>query len=91
MDFQALNGAGGGTAYEIKKGKRVGRLLGAGYWFRAPEFWKNLLHVGGPESAENVGISELKGEPLQSSVHTVRAVPAVVQNVAIANLLGKTS
>jgi TldD protein len=89
-DFQCLNGLGlSSTAYEVKGGKRVARLMGGhsgiGVLFRSPEFWKNVLALGGPESAEFVGLigRSQKGEPAQSTDYSVSVVPAVVKQLAV--------
>src|ERR1041385_2328644 len=64
MDFQAGTGMGIGATYEVKGGKRVAIIGGAGFLFRASELWKGLLALGVPEAARRYGlVSDLKGEP----------------------------
>lgn len=83
MDFQHLNGQMRALMLEIKGGKPVAVLNGAGALFRAPEFWKSLMAVGGPASVLRVGKSATKGEPAQATVHSVSAPPAVVKQLTI--------
>jgi predicted Zn-dependent protease len=84
LDFQCLNGAGRGRphgVYEVKDGKRVARLGGVGFLFRAPELWKGLLALGGPASRRPFARRREKGEPEQETWHTVTTVPGVVKQV----------
>jgi hypothetical protein len=83
MDHQRLSGMGFMIrACEVKKGKRVSRVIGADrFLFRAPELWKNLLAVGGTKSAAWFGGRSEKGEPSQSMPFSVSAVPALVKDI----------
>lgn len=87
MDFQHLNGLGGpnsqGVCYKIKQGKKVALIQNAAFLFRAPELWKGLLALGGPSSQEMLASVRVKGEPEQTMVSTVSAVPATVKQVTI--------
>ena len=91
VDFQHLNGSGRlyyegarmGSTYEVKRGKRVARIVGAGILFRAPEFWKALLRLGGPASARRHGFVDVKGEPAQNSCHSLTAPPALFKQVTV--------
>jgi TldD protein len=87
MDFQCRNGVLSaqyqGVFYQVKQGKRVARLKNADILFNSPEFWKNLIELGGAASVVHVPGSESKGSPEQSTMHTIRAVPAVIKNVAV--------
>ena len=89
LDFQGLNGLGLGKFYEVKDGKRVARLVGAGLLFRAPELWKALRALGGPESLQRYGLRATKGEPPQSAYHSVTAPPAVFEQLTIIDALRK--
>jgi TldD protein len=90
MDFQALNGLGTGSRiYEVKNGKRVARIVGAGLLFRAPELWKGLKAVGGPDSLGRYGFPSLKGEPQQRTYHSVTAPPAVFEQFTVIDVLRK--
>jgi TldD protein len=89
MDFQQLNGLAMGKAYEVKDGKRVALLGGAGTLFRAPELWKGLTKLGGPESAQRFGMTVEKGEPPQKAYHSVTAVPGIVKDVTIVDVMRK--
>jgi TldD protein len=85
IDFQCLNGLGllGGVT-EVRQGKRIARIDGAGLLFRSPEFWKNLEALGGPKSAHLLGgFSSNKGDPNQQTGYSVSAVPARVKQQAI--------
>ncbi|MBX6330973.1 MAG: TldD/PmbA family protein [Gemmatimonadaceae bacterium] len=84
MDFQHLNGLGaGGRVYEVKRGKRVAMIAGAGFLFRAPELWKGLRAVGGRASVRRVGMASMKGEPGQQSVASVTAPPTVFAQLTV--------
>jgi TldD protein len=81
MDMQQLSGIGFGRCYEIKHGKRVSRVANAGVLFRTPELWKNITAIGSDKSAERWGIAVTKGEPAQTSYHSVTAVPMVIKEM----------
>jgi TldD protein len=89
MDFQKLNGLGTGRAYEIKGGKRVAVIGGAGVLARAPELWKALLAVGGRASARRIGLMSEKGEPTQRHVASVTAPPAIFKQLTVIDPLRK--
>lgn len=90
IDFQGLNGFGGGDrVYEVKGGKRVARIVGAGFLFRAPELWKNLKALGGPNSVERFGLQTVKGQPTQTAFHSVTAPPALFTGVTVVDALRK--
>jgi TldD protein len=80
-DFQNLNGIGMGRIYEVKDGKRVARMAGAGLLFRGPELWRGLLALGGSESLRRFGWDASKGEPAQKTYHTVTAPPAAFKQL----------
>jgi TldD protein len=84
LDQQKLNGEGlPEMMYRVKKGKIVGTISGAGYIFRSPDLWKNLISLGGERSAAWKGITAAKGQPQQSTVHSVRAVAAHFKNLRV--------
>lgn len=87
-DFQVLNGAGQGSiTYEIVDGKLGSAIGGAQYLFRAPDFWKNLVAVGGPGSAQQFAFGRYRtGGRIQ---HTVSAVHAKVTGVAVTDVMRK--
>jgi TldD protein len=92
MDFQSLNGLGRGRDnffYEVKKGKRVALLSNAGVLFRAPELWKGVLTLGGAASARRFGMAANKGEPAQTSYHSVTTVPALFRQLTVIDALRK--
>ncbi len=82
LDFQQLNGFGNGNFYEVVNGKRVARIAGAGIMFRSPEFWKGVRGIGGAASLLSFGRGGSKGEPPQSSRHTVSAVPLLHEGLS---------
>jgi TldD protein len=83
-DFQHLNGESrSGRFYEIKRGKRVAHLTGAGMLFRAPGLWKSLAALGGPKSLEWRSATMPKGEPARDSAFSIGAVPARFKEVTI--------
>lgn len=84
MDQQQLNGQGmGEMVYRIRKGKLAGTVSSTAYLFRAPEFWKNLVALGGVSTAGTRGMTVKKGQPQQETVHSVRAVAAHFKNVPV--------
>jgi predicted Zn-dependent protease len=84
LDQQKLNGEGmAEMMYRVKKGKIVGTIRGAGYIFRSPDLWKNLIALGGERSAAWKGITAEKGQPQQDTVHSVRAVAAHFKNLRV--------
>jgi TldD protein len=89
MDFQHLNGIGGGRTYEVKRGKRTAVIAGAGLLFRAPELWKSLLRVGGAAAARRYGMIAEKGEPAEATYHSVTAPPAVFKQLTVIDPLRK--
>jgi TldD protein len=89
MDFQHLDGLGMGRTYEVKRGKRVARIAGAAFLFRAPELWKGLLTLGGTASARRYGLSASKGEPMQQSYASMTAPPAVFKALTVIDPLRK--
>jgi TldD protein len=100
-DFQCrtgkIAGISGGTIYQIRNGKRVAQLGNAGVLFETPGLWKNVTALGGAASAVHLPQHEVKGEqmaqvkvdlsqPGQSAMHTVSAVPMVVDDMSIIDL-----
>jgi TldD protein len=83
LDFQQLNGMGQGKVYEIQHGKKVAILEGAGFLFRAPEFWKSLTALGGSKSAKRIARRGSKGQPTQTAYHTVTAVPGIFKDLSV--------
>jgi len=89
MDQQSLNGMGYAIMREIKRGKLGRYLQGGALMFRAPEFWKSVVAIGGPASLRWFGMSRGKGQPNQTTQHSVGAVPAKVTQVSIVDLMRK--
>jgi TldD protein len=91
MDFQCNNGLGilAGVT-EIRHGKRVSRVRGAGLLFRSSEFWKNVQGLGGGNAMKWVsGFGSGKGEPRQGTPYSIAAVPALVKQLAIIDPMRK--
>jgi TldD protein len=87
IDQQALNGFGRGLMYEIQDGKLGEAVIGGGYLFRTPEFWKNVVGIGGGATAENFGNATGRGERYDYDMYrmnqTIRAVPAKITNMTM--------
>jgi TldD protein len=83
-DFQCSGSAGyPGIMTEIRRGKRIAYVRGAGFLFRSMDFWKNIQALGGQGSAWwTGGFKSSKGEPGQRTSYSVSAVPAVVKQQA---------
>lgn len=89
MDFQQITGYTDGKAFEIKKGKRTARLANAAMIFRAPEFWDNIIHLGGANTVRRLGTYSGKGEPKQIGWYSVSAPPAVIKEMTFIDKLRK--
>jgi TldD protein len=89
MDFQAASGLGTGVFYEVKRGKRVARIAGAAFLFRATELWKGLGALGGTASVRRYGTAASKGEPAQRTYHSVTAPPAVFKQLTVIDVMRK--
>lgn len=84
MDQQLLNGYISGDIarlYAIKNGKISGTIQGAAILFRTPEFWKSVKAIGGAASAQRFAVQSTKGQPGQTTHHTVSAVPVLVEKL----------
>jgi TldD protein len=89
MDFQHLNGLALGRTYEIKNGKRIALIAGAGLLFRSSDVWKSILALGGKASMHRFGMSSTKGEPAQDHYASVTAVPATCKQLTLIDALRK--
>jgi len=89
MDFQHVTGLATGRVYEIKDGKRVARLNGAGFLFRATDLWKSLAALGGPASVRRFGHDAQKGEPAQRTYHSVTSPTAAFEQLTLIDVLRK--
>jgi TldD protein len=87
-DQQQLNAIGGRDAliYRVKKGKLAGPVDDARYIVRMPDLWKDLVALGGEKSVQTRGFTIQKGQPGQSTVHSVQAPAARFQHVAVRGL-----
>jgi len=83
LDWQASSGTGEGAAFEVKGGKPVARIIGAGMLFRATDLWKSVRALGDAGSTARIGLRAAKGEPAQHQMHSVTAVPALVEGLTI--------
>jgi TldD protein len=78
-DHQMLNAdSKGDIVYEIRNGKLGQVVDGATLSTRAPELWKNLIGLGGPQTVCNLGFLEPRGY-----AHTVSAPAACFKQVAV--------
>lgn len=89
LDYQQSTGFASGTAYEIKGGKRVSRLMNAGILFRSSEIWNNVVDLGGKETEMCISLNQKKGEPEGEAHHTVRAVPARIKDLTFIDITRK--
>jgi len=83
MDQQGLNGLASGGMREIRRGKLGRYLSGGALMFRAPELWRNVVAVGGPETFQWFGMGRAKGQPGQATYHSVGAVPAKIKQLSL--------
>lgn len=89
MDFQKISGVLSGTAFEIKDGKRVARVVGAGALFRTPELWNSIMEIGGESSAKRYGIRNMKGQPMRISTHSVTGIPMLLKDASVIDIFRK--
>lgn len=89
MDFQSSSGLGTGRVYTVKDGKRIARINGAGFLFRATDLWKGLKTIGGAESLRRFGLEASKGEPAQRTYHSVTAPPAMFEDLTLIDVMRK--
>jgi TldD protein len=82
-DFQSRAGAGTGVMREISNGKLGDILQFAGFLFDSVQLWKELAVIGGPKSTAMIAASDEKGEPSQSTMYSVEAVPGIIKNMSI--------
>lgn len=86
MDFQQSTGLMvPPVAFEIRRGKRVGRIASLGMIFRTSELWGNMQAVGGASSVQRIGTSHMKGEPTQLGYSSVDTPPAVFKDMSVIN------
>lgn len=89
MDFQQITGLAIGSIYEVKGGKRTARLVKGGILFRTPELWSNLIQLGGSSSSKRFGMMTKKGEPEQSSYHSIYSPPAAFKEMTFIDISRK--
>lgn len=90
MDFQKISGImSGNNTFQVKDGKVIARVMGAGVLFRTPELWSSVMALGGESSAKRYGIRNMKGQPLRVSTHSVTGVPLVIKEASIIDILRK--
>lgn len=90
-DPQALNGNGTGTlVYEIRDGRLTDMVEGANYLYRTPEFWRNVVAIGGPDSSRRFGFNRSRNAKNDYAAHSVTAVPAKVVQVAVTDVMRKS-
>jgi len=94
-DQQCLNGAGQGQiVYEIVDGKLTTAIRGMSYLFRAPEFWKNVVALGGAASVRTIGLTEwpkiTRGLTYTGTSSSIQSVPAKVKEIAILDTIPRS-
>jgi TldD protein len=90
MDQQLLNGSGLPVVMrQITNGRLGPYITNGGILFRTPEFWRNLAALGGPSSERWMGLASGKGQPYQSTRHSVGAVPAIIKDVRVMDVTRK--
>jgi TldD protein len=87
MDYQARNGTARGVMREIRNGKLGAIIANGGLTYNALEFWKNVKGVAGEGNATWSAVARGKGQPWQSSMHSVSAVPMAVANVTVYDVM----
>jgi TldD protein len=104
-DFQARTGVLTGTLRQIRNGRLGAQLQGGAILYNAPELWTHVLAVGGAATQQVYGYSGYvddpdslwflyhgllgKGEPLQRTSYSVRAVAATIAKQALIDPLRK--
>lgn len=89
MDQQQLNGMASGTMREITRGKLGRFIVGGALMFRSPELWKSVVAIGGPGTQRWFGRSRRKGQPGQSTTHSVGGVPAKLSQLSLVDATRK--
>jgi TldD protein len=104
-DSQARTGVLTGTLRQIRNGRLGAYLQGGAILYNAPELWTHVRAVGGAATQQVCGYSRYlndpdmlwfllhgllgKGEPLQRTSNSVRAVAATIAKQALINPLRK--
>jgi TldD protein len=83
VDQQQSDGTGYPRMRLITDGKLGPTIVGGGIMFRSSELWKNLLGLGGPGTQAWYGFTRGKGQPRQTSTHSIGAVPGKVANIRV--------
>jgi TldD protein len=86
MDFQQSTGMMVNyMAFQIKKGKRVARVVNPGALFRTSQLWGNMKALGGPGSSYCVGTGDFKSNPSRIAYSSVYAPPVLIKELSIIN------
>lgn len=88
-DFQARTGLGTAIAREIVNGKLGALVEPAAFSFDTLELWKNVTAIGGPGTEACIAGQSKKGEPEQTTWHSVTAVPMAATGVAVVDPMRK--
>jgi TldD protein len=72
---------------EIRNGTLGQRLVGAGMLFTSLDLWKNVMALGGPNSAKTTDTREPKGQPSQLGDSTMTVVPMKVKDCSVINYM----
>ncbi len=89
IDHQQISGMISGKAFEVRHGKRVAQLMGAGMIFRTPELWGALSSTGDKSSQKRIGMRYFKGEPKRMSALSVTSVPIALKEGSVVDITRK--
>lgn len=85
VDMQAKNGIVMWNPMEppieIRNGKLGAPLTYLGISFNSLGLWKNVIALGGAETAQSMIVSERKGQPAQDAMSEVSAAPMLVKQL----------
>jgi TldD protein len=89
-DQQSLNGSAmGELVYEIIDGKLGKTIHSAQVLYRSPEFWKNLVAIGGKSSVATYGFDRYRDDYQYQTANSISAVPAKIKDVAMTDITRK--
>lgn len=87
-DFQAKNGVCRGYMREIVNGKLANVIVESQSAFSTAALLRSVSAVGGAASAVSVAGEETKGQPEQTMLHTVSAVPIMIHDLPVSYGVG---
>jgi len=90
MDFQGRSGSLSGFVREIVNGKLGAIVTGAGVLFDSTHLWKSLEALGGAQSRATISRGGHKGQPDQTSAHSITAIPGVLKNMVVVDMIRRS-